>query len=165
MPPRPLGAPVRRKEDQRFLTGKGHYTDDINRPNQLYAVFARSPYAHAELGAIDIAKAKSAPGVVQVYTGADVAKAGLGTLPCGWGVKSKDGSPMAEPPHPILAVGRVRHVGDPVAVVIAETKDQATEASDLIDVAYKVLPAVADASDALKRGAPLLFDGAPGNLC
>src|SRR5579864_1030963 len=165
MATRPLGAPVRRKEDHRFLTGKGHYTDDINRPNQLCAVFARSPHAHAELGAIDVSKAKSAPGIVAIYTGADVAKAGLGGLPCGWGVKFKDGSPMAEPPHPILAVGRVRHVGDPIAVVIAETRDQAAEAADLIDITYKELPAVADASQALKRGAPQLFDSAPGNLC
>src|SRR5580704_14561489 len=128
MPARPLGAPVRRKEDVRFLTGRGNYTDDINRPNQLFAVFARSPHAHAEIGAIDVAKAKNAPGVIAVYTGAYIATAGLGTLPCGWGVKSKDGSPMAEPPHPILALGRVRHVGDPVAVVIAESKDKAEEA-------------------------------------
>jgi len=165
MPARPLGAPVRRKEDLRFLTGKGNYTDDINRPNQLYAVFARSPHAHAELGAIDVSKAKSAPGVVAVYTGADIAAAGIGTLPCGWGVKSKDGSPMAEPPHPVLAVGRVRHVGDPVAVVIAESKDKAEEAADLVEVDYKILPSVTDAADALKRGAPALFDTAPGNLC
>ncbi len=165
MPARPLGAPVRRKEDLRFLTGKGTYTDDINRPNQLFAVFVRSPHAHAEIAAIDVLKAKRAPGVVAVYVGSDLAAAGLGTLPCGWGVKSKDGSPMAEPPHPVLALGRVRHVGDPIAVVIAEAKDQADEAAELVEVAYKVLPAAVEAEDALKPGAPALFETAPGNLC
>ncbi|MGH7036172.1 MAG: xanthine dehydrogenase family protein molybdopterin-binding subunit, partial [Stellaceae bacterium] len=165
MPARPLGAPVRRKEDLRFLTGKGHYTDDINRPHQLFAAFIRSPHAHAEIASIDAEKAKSAPGVAAVYSGADLAAAGLGSLPCGWGVKSKDGSPMAEPPHPVLAVGRVRHVGDPVAVVIAEAKDEAEEAAELVEISYKSLPATVEAEDALKRGAPLLFDIAPGNLC
>ena len=165
MAARPLGAPVRRKEDLRFLTGKGHYTDDINRPNQLFAVFVRSPHAHAEIAAIDVLKAKGAPGVIAVYVGTDLAKAGLGSLPCGWGVKSKDGSPMAEPPHPVLALGRVRHVGDPVAVVIAEDKDQADEAADLVEVSYKVLPAAVEAEDALKPSAPALFETAPGNVC
>ena len=165
MPARPLGAPVRRKEDLRFLTGKGHYTDDINRPHQLFAVFIRSPHAHAEIASIHWEKAKSAPGVVAIYTGADLAAAGLGSLPCGWGVKSKDGSPMAEPPHPVLAVGRVRHVGDPVAIVIAEAKDQAEKAAELVEISYKTLPATVEAEDALKPGAPLLFDAARGNVC
>ena len=160
-----IGDPVRRKEDLRFLTGNGHYTDDINRPGQLYAVFLRSPYAHAELKGVDTKKAKAAPGVVAVYTGADLAAAGMGTLPCGWGVKNKDGSPMAEPPHPVLATGRVRHVGDPVSVVIAETKAQAEEAAELIEIDYKELPAVPSAEAALKKGAPQLFDTVPGNLC
>lgn len=165
MPARPLGAPVRRKEDLRFLTGKGNYTDDINRPNQLFAVFVRSPHAHAEIGAIDTLKATRAPGVVAVYTGKDLADAGLGGLPCGWGVKSKDGTPMAEPPHPVLATGRARHVGDPVAVVIAASKEQAEEAAELVAVSYKALPSVVEAETALQRGAPLLFDAAPGNVC
>jgi aerobic carbon-monoxide dehydrogenase large subunit len=162
---RMIGDPVRRKEDLRFLTGNGHYTDDINRPGQLYAVFVRSPHAHAELRGVDAKQAKAAPGVVAVYTGADLAAAGIGSLPCGWGVKNKDGSPMAEPPHPVLATGRVRHVGDPVAVVIAATKAEAEEAADLVEVDYKELPAVSSAEAALKQGAPLLFDAAPGNLC
>jgi aerobic carbon-monoxide dehydrogenase large subunit len=162
---RMIGDPVRRKEDLRFLTGNGHYTDDINRPGQLYAVFVRSPHAHAELRGIDAKQAKAAPGVVAVYTGADLAASGVGGLPCGWGVKNKDGSPMAEPPHPVLASGRVRHVGDPVAIVIAATKAEAEEAADLVDVDYKELPAVSSAEAALKKGAPLLFDAAPGNLC
>ena len=162
---RMIGDPVRRKEDLRFLTGNGHYTDDINRPGQLYAVFVRSPHAHAELRGVDAKQAKAAPGVVAVYTGADLAAAGIGSLPCGWGVKNKDGSPMAEPPHPVLASGRVRHVGDPVAVIIAATKAEAEEAADLVEVDYKELPAVSSAEAALKQGAPLLFDAAPGNLC
>ena len=95
-----IGAPVRRKEDARFLTGRGNYVDDINRPGQLYAYMLRSPHPHAGLGAIDTSKAKSAPGVVAIYTGADMQ---VGGLPCGWGIKNKDGSPMAEPPHPVLA--------------------------------------------------------------
>ena len=142
----PIGAAVRRTEDRRFLTGKGHYTDDINRPGQLHAVFVRSPHAHAEITRIDTARAKAAPGVAAVYTGADLQAAGLGSLPCGWAVKFKDGSPMKEPPHPVLAQGKVRHVGDPIAIVIAATKEQASEAADLVAVAYKTLPAVTDAA-------------------
>jgi carbon-monoxide dehydrogenase large subunit len=157
-----IGAPVRRKEDARFLTGRGNYVDDINRPGQLYAYMLRSPHPHAGLGAIDTSKAKSAPGVVAIYTGADMQ---VGGLPCGWGIKNKDGSPMAEPPHPVLAQGKVRHVGDPIAVVIAQTRDQAKDASELITVDYQVLPAVAAADAALKPGAPQLHDGAKNNLC
>src|SRR5690348_14202287 len=157
-----IGAALRRKEDARFLTGRGTYTDDINRPGQVYAYILRSPHAHAELGRIDTAKAEAAPGVLAVFTGADMQ---VGGLPCGWLIKSKDGSPMAEPPHPVLAQGKVRHVGDPVAVVIAETRAEAKDASELIEIDYKVLPAAVTVEDALKRGAPLLHDKAPGNLC
>jgi aerobic carbon-monoxide dehydrogenase large subunit len=157
-----IGAPVRRKEDGRFLTGRGTYTDDINRPNQVYAYILRSPHAHAEIKAIDTAKAKAAPGVVAVFTGADMQ---VGGLPCGWLIHSKDGSPMAEPPHPVLAQGKVRHVGDPVAVVMAESKAQAKDAAELIAVDYKTLPAVVSAEDALKPGAPQLHEQAKGNLC
>ena len=116
-----VGTPVRRREDYRFLTGQGTYTDDINRPHQLHAFILRSPYAHARIAAIDTAAAAQAPGVAAVFTGQDMTTDGVGGLPCGWQVHSKDGSPMAEPPHPPLATGHVRHVGDPVAVVIAET--------------------------------------------
>ncbi|HTZ79614.1 MAG TPA: xanthine dehydrogenase family protein molybdopterin-binding subunit [Stellaceae bacterium] len=160
-----IGAPVRRTEDLRFLTGRGNYTDDINRPGQLHAYLLRSPHAHAELGKIDLAQAKQAPGVVAIFTGADLAADNVGGLPCGWGVKNKDGSPMAEPPHPVLAQGRVRHVGDPVAVVIAETRNQAKDAAELINVDYKPLPAVIEASDAIKAGKPQIWDAAKGNLC
>jgi carbon-monoxide dehydrogenase large subunit len=161
----PIGAAVRRKEDQRFLTGRGTYTDDINRPGQLHAVFVRSPHAHAEIRGIDTQRAARAPGVAAIYTAADLEKAGLGTLPCGWGVKSKDGSPMAEPPHPVLAQGRVRHVGDPIAIVIAATRDQAAEAADLVDVTYGERPAAIAVDDAVKSGKPLVHDGVAGNIC
>ena len=116
-----IGASVRRKEDLRFLSGRGQYTDDINRPNQTYAYILRSPHAHARITGIDFAAAKAMPGVVAIFTGADMPD--LGGIPCGWQIHNKDGSPMAEPMHPVLAVGKVRFVGDAVAVVIAETQD------------------------------------------
>ena len=138
-----IGASVRRKEDARFLSGRGNYTDDINRPGQLHAFIRRSDRPHARIDGIDTAAARSAPGVVAVFTGADMAADNVGGLPCGWQIHSKDGSPMAEPPHPVLAVGKVRHVGDPVAVVIAETKQAAKDAAELLDIDYEDLPAVA----------------------
>jgi CO/xanthine dehydrogenase Mo-binding subunit len=134
-----IGASVRRKEDFRFLTGAGNYTDDINRPGQLYAYILRSPHAHAEIVRIDTSNASGALGVTVVFTGVDLE---IGGLPCGWLVNSKDSSPMVEPPHPVLAKGKVRHVGDPVAVVIAETLQQAKDAAELIEVLYNPLPAV-----------------------
>jgi aerobic carbon-monoxide dehydrogenase large subunit len=146
-----IGAAVRRKEDFRFLTGQGTYTDDINRPGQLHAFLLRSPYAHAELGAINTAAAKAAPGIAAVFTGADLQ---VGGLPCGWLVTSKDGKPMIEPPHPLLAQGKVRHVGDPVAVIVAETREQAQDAAELIDVSYNTLPAVVTSEEAIKGGSP-----------
>src|SRR5207302_6282761 len=109
--------------------------------------------------------ALAAPGIVAVFTGADLTKDGIGGLPCGWQIHSKDGSAMNEPAHPALAIDRVRHVGDPVAIVIGETKATARDASELIAVDYEALPAVASTTEALKPGAPLLFDSAPGNLC
>src|SRR5208283_3885562 len=116
-----IGTPVRRREDFRFLTGQGTYTDDIDRPGQLHAYILRSPHARARIAGIDILAALSAPGVAAIFTGKDMAEDGVGGLPCGWQIHSKDGTPMVEPPHPVLASERVRHVGDPVAVVIAET--------------------------------------------
>ncbi len=160
-----VGAAVLRKEDGRFLTGKGNYTDDINRPNQFYAVFLRSPHAHAEVRSVDTADAVQAPGVVAIYTGADVTAAGLGGLPCSWQIHSKDGSPMAEPAHPILAVGRVRHIGDPVAVVIATTKLQAQDAAERVAVDYAPLAAAIAIEDAVADGAPQIWDGVGHNLC
>lgn len=114
-----IGQAVRRKEDLRFLTGAGQYTDDVNPPHHTHAFFLRSPHAHAKIRKVDTAKAKAAPGVVAVFTGADLE--GVNGLPCGWLITGTDGKPMNEPPHPVLAQGKVRHVGDPVALVVAET--------------------------------------------
>ncbi len=160
-----IGASVRRKEDLRFLSGRGQYTDDINRPGQTHAAILRSPHAHAAIKGIDTAKAKAMPGVLAVFVGADMASENIGGLPCGWQIHNKDGSPMAEPPHPVIAVGKVRHVGDPVAVVVAETKQQARDAAEAIVVDYAPLPAVATTQAALAPGAPEVHDGVKGNLC
>ena len=160
-----MGAAVRRKEDYRFITGNGQYVDDINRPNQVYAYIVRSPVAHARLASVDTAAARAVPGVVAVLTGADMATDGIGGLPCGWGIHNKDGSPMAEPGHPPLAAEVVRYVGDQVAVVIAESKAIARDASELVEVGYDELPAVAGLVAASADGAPLVWDEAPGNIC
>ena len=158
-----IGQAVRRKEDLRFLTGAGQYTDDVNPPHHTHAFFLRSPHAHAKIRKVDTAKAKAAPGVVAVFTGADLE--GVNGLPCGWLITGTDGKPMNEPPHPVLAQGKVRHVGDPVALVIAETPHEAKDAAELIDVDYEVLPAVVNCVAALKPGAPQIHDEAPGNKC
>lgn len=158
-----IGASVKRKEDQRFLTGRGNYTHDIDRPNQTYAYILRSPMAHATLKTVDVAAAKAAPGVVAVFTGADTAE--IGGIPCGWGVNNKDGSPMNEPKHPVLAEGKVRHVGDPIAVVIAETYEQAKDAAELIELDLEELPAVIDMEKAISGSGALVHDDAPNNLC
>src|SRR5271166_3196469 len=160
-----IGTPVRRREDYRFLTGQGTYTDDINRPGQVYAYILRSPHANARIAEIDTAAAMSAPGVVAVYTGKDMAADGVGGLPCGWQIHSKDGSPMIEPPHPPLVVDRVRYVGDPVAVVIAETLAQARDAAELHNVDYAEEAAAVDSVATLQPGAPQVNSEAPGNLC
>ncbi|HEY6441145.1 MAG TPA: xanthine dehydrogenase family protein molybdopterin-binding subunit [Acetobacteraceae bacterium] len=165
MPFEGIGAAVRRKEDARFLSGRGNYTDDINRPGQLYAFIRRSDRPHAKIGRIDTGAAATAPGVVAVYTGADMAADSIGGLPCGWQIHSKDGSPMKEPPHPVLAVDKARHVGDPIAVVIAETKQAAKDAAEQIAIDYEDLPAVASLRDAIAPGAALVHDDAPGNVC
>src|SRR5215471_3313088 len=156
-----IGPAVRRKEDQRFLTGGGQFTDDVTLPRQTYAYFLRSPHAHAKIRGIDTTAAKKAPGVVAIFTGADMT--GVNGLPCGWLITGTDGKPMNEPPHPVLAQGKARYVGDPVALVVAETPNQAKDAAELIDVDYEVLPAVVNPVGALKPGAPQLHDGAPGN--
>ena len=158
-----IGQSIRRKEDARFLMGAGQFTDDVNPPHHTHAFFVRSPHAHAKIRKIDTTKAKTAPGVLAVYTGADLT--GVNGLPCGWLITGTDGQPMKEPPHPVLAQGKVRYVGDGVAVVIAETPDQAKDAAELIEVDYEVLPAVVNPVDALKSGAPQLHEGAPGNKC
>ncbi|QCI62854.1 xanthine dehydrogenase family protein molybdopterin-binding subunit [Phreatobacter stygius] len=158
-----IGAAVRRKEDFRFITGKGQYTDDINRPGQTQAYFLRSPHAHATLKKIDTAKARAMPGVVAIFTGEDIAADKIGGLICGWMIHSKDGTPMRAGPHPVLAQGKVRYVGDHVAVVIAETLAQAKDAAEAIVVDYGVLPANADAARAQDKGAPEVHSEAPAN--
>ena len=149
-----IGARVLRKEDRRFLTGSGRYVDDINRPGQAHAVLVRSPHAHATVNGVNTAAAQAASGVIAVLTGADTAADGLGGLPCGWLINNKDGSPMAEPAHPVLAQGKVRHVGDPVALVIAETRGQARDAAELVEVDYGELPSVVDTATAAESGQP-----------
>jgi aerobic carbon-monoxide dehydrogenase large subunit len=160
-----VGAAIPRKEDRRFLTGTGRYTDDLNRPGQAHAFVVRSPHAHAKIVSVDTSKALAAPGVVAVYTGKDIADDKVGGLPCGWLIKNKDGSNMAEPAHPAIVLDVVRHVGDQVAVVIAETKAQAKAAANLVEVEYEPLPAVATLGAAVAEGAPLVWDQAPGNTC
>ncbi|MSO74864.1 MAG: xanthine dehydrogenase family protein molybdopterin-binding subunit [Alphaproteobacteria bacterium] len=163
--PKGIGVSVRRVEDNRFITGRGTYTDDINRPGQTYGWFVRSPHAAAKIKSINAKKALAMPGVIAVLTGADMVEDKIGGLPCGWLVKSKDGSPMKEPGHPPLANDRVRHVGDQVAFVIAETREGARDAADAVEVTYEPLKAAVDAAQALKPGAALVHDDVPGNLC
>jgi carbon-monoxide dehydrogenase large subunit len=158
-----IGARVARKEDVRFLTGAGQYTDDVELPRQTHAAFVRSPHAHAVIKKIESRKARQSPGVLAVYTGEDLAK--LGGLPCGWLITDVNGQPMKEPKHPCLAEGKVRYVGDQVAIVVAETQAQARDAAELVEVDYEVLPAVVDATQAIRKGAPQLHDVAPDNTC
>jgi carbon-monoxide dehydrogenase large subunit len=158
-----IGQPVLRKEDARFLTGTGQYTNDVSMPRQTCAYFLRSPHAHAAIRSIDVVKAKTLPGVVEIFTGADLT--GVNGLPCGWLITGTDGKPMNEPPHPVLAQGKVRYVGDAVALVIAESIAEAKDAAEQIGVDYDVLPAVVNPVDALAPGAPLIHDQAPGNKC
>ena len=160
-----IGQPVKRKEDMRFLTGKGVYTDDVTRPNQTYAFVLRSPHAHARIKKIDFAAASKAPGVVGIFTAKDLAADKVGPLPCGWLVVGKGQKPMVEPPHPALATDVARHVGDPVAFVVAETKAQAKAAAQQIHVDYEVLPAVASIDAAVAKGAAVVQEAAPGNVC
>ena len=157
-----IGESLRRKEDYRFLTGAGQYTDDVNLANQRYAVFVRSPHAHATIKSIDTAAAEAMPGVAKVFTGKDL-EGKMGGLPCGWLITSTDGSPMKEPPHPVLAQGKARYVGDHVAMVVADTLKQARDAAEAVVVDYDVLPAVVDVRDAAKASA--LHDIAPDNHC
>jgi len=157
-----IGRSVERKEDYRFLTGKGQYTDDIVLPNQSYGVFVRSLHAHARLRAVDTARAARAPGVLGIVTGKDMAA--VGGLPCGWLIKSLDGTPMKEPKHPVLAEDKVRYVGEAVALVVGETLEQARAAAAMVDVDYDVLPAVANTATAAKAGTAV-HDQAPDNVC
>jgi aerobic carbon-monoxide dehydrogenase large subunit len=157
-----IGAPVRRKEDQRFVTGRGHYVDDLTRPGQAYAYFLRSPHAHANIRSIDTRVARAKPGVLAVFTGGDLAADKVGGLICGWMIHSKDGTPMKAGPHPALAQGKVRYVGDHVAIIIAESLAQAKDAAEAINVDYEVLPAVVDAGETQKSGVQI-HEVAPDN--
>jgi aerobic carbon-monoxide dehydrogenase large subunit len=157
-----IGEAIRRKEDYRFLTGAGQYTDDINLPNQRVAVFVRSPHAHALIKGVNVSKAEAMPGVIKVFSGKDI-EGKMGGLPCGWLITSTDGTPMKEPPHPILAIGKTRYVGDHVAMVVANTLEQAKNAAEAVEVDYEPLSAVVDVRAASKAVA--LHDAAPDNHC
>ena len=158
-----IGQRLERKEDARFLTGAGQYTDDVVLPRQSYAVFLRSPHAHAVIKSINTSKAASMPGVVKIFTGKDL-EGKMGGLPCGWLITDVNGQPMKEPPHPVLARGKARYVGDRVALVIADSIKQAKDASEAIDVDYDVLPAVADTGSA-DQSKTAVHDIAPDNVC
>ena len=158
-----IGESVLRKEDYRFLTGAGQYTDDITLTRMAHAVFVRSPHAHALVKSVDTRAAKNAPGVIGVLEGKDVANEKINGLPCGWLITSTDGQPMKEPPHPILALDKVRYVGDHVVMVVAETLEQAKNAAELVEVDYEPLSAVVDVRDA--KGGAALHDIAPDNHC
>ncbi|MFC6490447.1 xanthine dehydrogenase family protein molybdopterin-binding subunit [Nitratireductor sp. GCM10026969] len=159
-----IGARVARKEDKRFITGLGRYVDDMVVPGMKQAVFVRSPHAHAAIKSIDTAAAKDMPGVVDVLTGAQLKDDGIGNLICGWMIHSKDGSPMKMGAWSPLAVDRVRYVGDAVAIVIADTRGQARDAAEAVQVDYEEMPAVTDAVKALEPGAPQLHPEAENNL-
>ena len=158
-----IGAAQKRREDVRFLTGAGKYTDDINVYGQTYCHFLRSDVAHGKITSLDTSAAEAMPGVVRIFTGKDFE--GIGGLPCGWQVTDKNGDPMKEPPHPVLAQGKVRHVGDPICAVIAETLDQARDAAEAIELEIEELPAVVDMRAALESGSAKVHDDLADNLC
>ena len=159
-----IGASVRRKEDFRFLTGRGRYTDDLLLPEQGYAAFVRSPHAHAEIRAIDSSAALSSPGVIAVFTGEDLLRDGVGELELEFTPRNHDGRPMFVPPRRPLAVARARYVGEPVAVVIAATPMGAKDAAEMVEVAYEELPAVIDPARAVDEDSPGIWSGAQHNV-
>ena len=159
-----IGAKVARKEDKRFITGGGRYTDDMVVPGMKHAAFVRSPHAHAAIRKIDSRAAEAIPGVIAVFTGKQLKADGIGNLICGWAITSKDGSPMNMGAWEPMATSTVRYVGNAVAVVIADTKAQAREAAEAVDVTYKEKKAVTDAVSAMKKGAPQIHPEAKGNL-
>jgi aerobic carbon-monoxide dehydrogenase large subunit len=159
-----IGARAIRKEDKRFITGRGRYTDDMSVPGMCYAAFVRSPHAHAKIGKIDSSKAAGMPGVIKVLAGEELAADGIGNLICGWAIKSKNGDPMKMGAYPALAKDVVRYVGQPAAVVVARTRSQARDAADAVSVDWQELPAVVDPAKAIAAGAPQIHPEAPGNL-
>ena len=158
-----VGSRVERKEDKRFLTGKGRYTSDINLANQTYAIFVRSPHARAQIKKLDISKASKASGVISILTGSEIAEDKIGGLIAGWAIRSEDGTEMKCPANPPLAKDNVNFVGDPVAVVIAESLAEAKAAADKVSVDYKILKAVTSTADAMKGDT--IHDGIEKNLC
>lgn len=160
-----VGQSVTRKEDEALLTGTAIYTDDLSREGQAIGYLLRSPYAHGVIRGIGIAEALASPGVVAIYSGADMAAAGYGTIPCPVPLKSHDGTPLAVPPRHGLATGKVRYAGEAVALVVAESLDAAKDAAELIELDIEPLPAVTDPASALAGDAPQLFENVPGNLC
>jgi len=160
-----IGKSIKRVEDHRFITGLGKYTDDITLPHMTHAFIVRSTQAHARIVGIDISEASAMDGVVAIFTGKEIEAAGIGGVPCGWQVNFKNGETMKEPPHPLLAINKVRYVGDAVAVVIAESKAIATDAAEKVKVEYETLKAVAHSKDAIADNAPLVHEEAPNNIC
>ena len=151
-----IGASPKRREDVRFLSGTGNYTDDIQVTGQAYVHFLRSDVAHAKINGLNLDAASAMPGVVKIFTGADFE--GVGGIPCGWQVTDRHGEPMQEPAHPVLAQGKVRYVGDQIAAVVAETLEQARDAAEAIEVDLEELPAVVDMKAALAEGATTVTD-------
>ncbi|MEE2996487.1 MAG: xanthine dehydrogenase family protein molybdopterin-binding subunit [Pseudomonadota bacterium] len=160
-----IGQPVLRTEDPKLLTGRGEFTDDYSADGQAYCAFFRSPVAHGSIISIDTSAAEAAPGVIAIITGKDLRDAGVKDIPCPISVKSRDGSAAVVPPRPAMAVGQVKHVGDPVAAVIAETSIQARDAAEMIILDTENLPSVSDPVAAEKNGAPQVWEEAPGNTC
>src|SRR5512140_1393129 len=159
-----VGQPVRRKEDDTLVRGKGKYTDDFNLPGQAYAWIVRSSHAHGIIRGIGTDAARAMPGVLGVWTGKDLEAAGYNPFTCGLPLKSRDGSPLLQTNRPALVTDKVRFVGDPVAFVVAETLAQARDAAEAVEVDIEALPAVTDAAEATKPGAPQLFDDVPNNI-
>src|SRR6266404_6343803 len=159
-----IGQPVPRSEDPVLLRGEGHYADDVSLPGQAYAVMVRSGYAHGVIRRIDTAAARTMPGVLGVYTAAELEAGGIGPLPPRQVMNNRDGTPMLSPVRYALAGGKVRHVGEAVAAVVAETLAQGKDAAEAVQVEIEPLPAVTAPSAAAAPGAPLLYDGVPGNV-
>src|SRR5262249_24214638 len=160
-----LGQPVSRFEDPRLVRGGGRYIDDFVLPGMAFGSVLRSPHAHARIHSIDVSKAKAAPGVLAVLTGADWQGSGFGDLPVPGGFKRRNGAPLYRPPYPALVKDRVRWVGDYVAFVVAESRFQAMDAAELIEVDYAPLPAVVATADAMAPGAPRVWGDCEGNIC
>src|SRR5215475_9524534 len=159
-----VGQPVRRKEDDTLVRGQGKYTDDFSLPGQAYGWMLRSSHAHGIIKGINISAAKAMPGVLGVWTGADLASAGYKPFICGLPLKNRDGSPLLQTNRMPLATDKVRFVGDPIAFVVAETLAQARDAAEAVEMDIESLPAVTDAADAAKPGAPQLYDNIPNNV-